>query len=135
MKRIASILLIALAISITPINSIIPTQQVYASTQATKSKTTSTKTIKMYATQAVNIRKNPTTASKKIGTLKKNEAVKVTKKVKGWYKISKGGYVYSSYLTKQAPSSKKNSQYNTGNNLSDKALEEIYSMFDGGTFE
>lgn len=62
----------------------------------------------MYASDSVNVRSGPNADYKRIGGLKKNEAVKVTGRAStGWYRVDfKGevGYVSNSYLTDKKPS-------------------------------
>ena len=64
----------------------------------------------MYATTAVNVRNKPSSKSKKLGTLRFAQKVKVTGQDKntGWYQIKykgKVGYVSNAYLSSKKPSS------------------------------
>lgn len=66
----------------------------------------------MYATTAVNVRNKPSSKSKKLGTLRFAQKVKVTGQDKntGWYQIKykgKIGYVSGSYLSTSKPSTSK----------------------------
>lgn len=80
----------------------------------------------MYAKSGCNIRKGPSTAYKKVGTLKKGKKVtvngKVTYKGKTWYRLkTKNGtekYVASSLLTTTKPDSGKNSSNGSSSNSS-----------------
>lgn len=83
----------------------------------------------MYAKSDCNIRKGPSTAYKKVGTLKKGKKVtvngKVTYKGKTWYRLkTKNGtekYVASSLLTTKKDSS--NSSKNTNTSKKDKVTD------------
>ena len=69
----------------------------------------------MWATGSVNVRKGPATSYDKTGSLKKDQEVAVTGKVKdnGWYRFVMGGadaFVSGKYLTSTKPSAAKSSE-------------------------
>ena len=73
----------------------------------------------MYATTAVNVRNKPSSKSKKLGTLRFAQKVKVTGQDKdtGWYRITykgKVGYVSGAYLSTSKPSSGSTSRPSSG---------------------
>lgn len=69
----------------------------------------------MWATGSVNVRKGPATSYDKTGSLKKDQEVAVTGKVKdnGWYRFVMGGadaFVSGKYLTSTKPGAAKSSE-------------------------
>lgn len=95
----------------------------------------------MYAKSDCNIRKGPSTAYKKVGTLKKGKKVtvngKVTYKGKTWYRLkTKNGaekYVASSLLTSTKPSSNKNKDKDTSSGGGKKDKDKNNNSSGGGT--
>lgn len=68
----------------------------------------------MYAAEKINVRSTPSQDGKKLGTLKKGEAVKVTGKCveTGWFRVAYGdgnGFVSDKYVTETAVSGTTNS--------------------------